>query len=142
MISVDTEQLKELIKTALREVLAETTPAPTTQQMVNPEPTGKRGRPAKASSPTTPATPPEVVAPSPETTSAPATETASVAATNVTEDTLRDLCVEVAKKLGSAERIHEVLKGFGGRLNQIDKAKYPELDKALRMLIETSNEDW
>lgn len=142
MISIDTELLKELVKTALREVLAETAPAPTTQQMINPEPTGKRGRPVKVASPTTPATPAEVVAPSPETTSAPVTETVSVADTNVTEDTLRDLCVVVAKKLGSAERIHDVLKGFGGRIQQIDKAKYPALDKALRMLIETTNEDW
>lgn len=142
MISLDTAQLKELVKVAMREVLAEPVPAPTTQQMVDPEPTGKRGRPAKTSSPTIPATQPEVVAPSPETASAHATGTVSVAATNVTEDTLRDLCVEVAKKLGSAERIHEILKGFGGKIQQIDKAKYPELDKALRMLIETSNEEW
>ena len=133
MISIDTAQLKELVKSACIEAMKELAVAPA---IVNTQPAAEEPKKPRAQKV-------GKEAPAPAAPTAPTTPTQDVATNaSVTEDSLRDLCVEVAKKLGSAERIHEILKGFGGKISQIDKAKFPELDKALRMLIETTNEEW
>ncbi len=58
----------------------------------------------------------------------------------VTEDMLRKLCVEVSNKLGNADRVKKVLEGFGGKVYQVkDLAGAYE---AIKMLVETTNDNW